>query len=425
VTIDFWPDCGHHLLQADERGWLQPTPAYLAAWMVRPELALVGESCRAEIALHEALRRDPLRPVPARELAALQDADARENYGHFLGLRDALLQAGTLQGWLLQLWRQRAIRVPPLFIDLIVQAVVRGLLDGENAFEARAGELLFRTQRISTHEGRRLAGDRETLDLQRDTRGFGDLGRLLAQAALPVRAQQMQVLQADTAAAYWAEASRPGGRHTFLLDLTHEVRQELGHGMSFQLTLAHSGLKALATVLERWVRQLLGVSVHITPLQKVDDAGWRWHLGLDAAPAQPVPAGLRRCRRDAPRCRRQAGLSGPDGNDRASPAAEAPEPAVESATGGLRLALTLIKSSGLRPCRWHDKHCYTGSGQERVPNPTGAGAAEGAEGGQGATSNAQAKGLTRSPHWREATRHTRAAHRRGKACQPPRAMGQC
>ena len=67
-----------------------------------------------------------------------------------------------------------------------------------------------------------------------------------------------------------------------MLDLTHEVRQELGHGLSFQLTLAHSGLKALARVLERWVRQLLGVAVHITPLQKVDDALWRWHLGLDA-----------------------------------------------------------------------------------------------------------------------------------------------
>ena len=282
MTFDFWPDCGHHLLQADERGWLQPTPAYLAAWMARPELALVPESCRAEAALHEALRRDPMRPVPARELAALQDADARDNYTHFISLRDALLQAGTLQGWLLQQWRQGPIRVPPLFIDLIVQAVVRGLLDGENAFEARAGELLFRTQRISTHEGRRLAGDQETLDLQRETLGFGDLGRLLAQAALPVRAQQMQVLQADTAAAYWAEARRAGGRHNFLLDLTHEVRQELGHGLSFQLTLAHSGLKALARVLERWVRQLLGVAVHITPLQKVDDALWRWHLGLDA-----------------------------------------------------------------------------------------------------------------------------------------------
>jgi hypothetical protein len=279
---DFWPDCGHALLQADERGWLRPTPAYLAAWLARPELALVPESCRAEIALHEALKREPLRPVAPKELAALKDADARENYGHFIALRDALLQAGTLQAWLLQLWRGGPIRVPPLFIDLIVQAVVRGLLDGRNAFEARAAEMLFRTQRLSSHEGHLLAGDKETLDLQRETAGFGDLGRLLAQAALPVKAVQMQVLQADTQAAYWAEASRAGGRHNFLLDLTHDITQELGHGLAFHLTHAHSGLKALAAVLERWVQHLLGVAVHIQPLRQIDDAQWRWHLGLDA-----------------------------------------------------------------------------------------------------------------------------------------------
>ena len=282
MTSDFWPDSGHHLLQGDERGWLRPTPAYLAAWLARPELALVPESCRAETALHQALKNDPLRPVPPRELAALQDPDARENYGHFLALRDALLHAGTLQAWLLQLWRGGPIRVPPLFIDLIVQAVVQGLLDGQNAFEARAAQMLFRTQRLSTHEGHLLAGDKETLDLQRETFGFGDLGRLLAQAALPLKAQQMQVLQTDNAAAYWAEASRPGGRHVFLLDLTHQIKQELGHGLAFHLTHAHSGLKALASVLERWVQHLLGVAVHMEPLQKIDDAQWRWHLGLDA-----------------------------------------------------------------------------------------------------------------------------------------------
>ena len=296
---DFWPACGHQLLQRSLEGWHQPTPAWLTAWMARPELALVAESCRAEIRLHEGLTADPLRPVGPRELAALKDADARENYGHFLSLRDALLQAGTLEAWLLALWRGGPIRVPPLFIDLVVQAVLRGLLEGDGggdgdgdgggdagahtatAFEARAAEMLFRTQRLSTHEGRLLAGDKETLDLQRETHGFGDLGRLLAQAAQPLRAAEMQVLQAGSQAAYWAEAAKPAGRHLFLLDLTHEIRQELGHGLAFHLTHAHSGLKALAAVLQRWVRHLLGVAVQITPLQKIDDAQWRWHLGLD------------------------------------------------------------------------------------------------------------------------------------------------
>jgi Family of unknown function (DUF6352) len=287
VTTDFWPACGHTLLDTNAEGWLVPTPAYLAAWLARPELALVAESCRAETRLHEALQRDPLRPVPAAELAALQDADARENYTHFLALRNALLQAGTLEAWLLGLWRSGRVTVPPLFIDLVVQAVLRGLLDGAeddapSAFEARAAEMLFRTQRLSTHEGRLLAGDKETLDLQRETHGFGDLGRLLAQAAQPLKAVQMQVLQPDNAAAYWAEAAKPGGRHSFLLDLTHEIKQELGHGLEFRLTHAHSGLKALSQVLERWLRHLLGVDVRIAPLQKIDDPQWRWHLGLDA-----------------------------------------------------------------------------------------------------------------------------------------------
>ena len=283
MTPDFWPACGWRLLQRNAQGWLVPTPAYLAAWLARPELALVAESCGAEIALHEALRADPLRPVAAPELAALTDADARANYGHFLALRDALLAAGTLEGWLLGLWRGGRIRVPPLFIDIVVQAVLRGMLDGsDDAFAVRAAEMLFRPQRLSRVDGRLLAGDRDTLDLQRETHGFGDLGRLLAQAQQAVKAVQMQVLQPDAQAAYWAEAARPGGRHAFLLDLTHDIKQELGHGLAFHLTNAHSGLKALAEVLEHWVQHLLGVKVHIEPRQRIDDAQWRWHVGLDA-----------------------------------------------------------------------------------------------------------------------------------------------
>lgn len=282
MTTDFWPACGYTLLERDSEGWLRPTPAWLAAWLARPELALVPESCGAETRLHDALQRDPLRHVTEAQLAALKDEDARENYAHFLQLRDALAQAGTLEGWLLALWRSGAVRVPPLFIDLVVQAVLRGLLDGcDDAFEARAAEMLFRPQRISTHENRLLAGDRETLDLQRETHGFGDLGRLLVQAAQPLKVVQLQVLQADNAPAWWAEAALDSGRHSFLLDLTHEITQDLGHGLEFHLTHAHSGLKALSRVLERWVAHLLGVQVRIEPLRQVADPQWRWHLGLD------------------------------------------------------------------------------------------------------------------------------------------------
>lgn len=281
VSTDFWPACGHVHLARQAQGWLVPTPAWFLAWLDRPELALVPESCRAEIALHEALRRDPLRPVSAADLQALADADARENHGHFLALRDGLLAAGTLEAWLLALWRTGVVNTPPLFIDTVLQCVLRGLLEGnDDAFQVRAAEMLFRPQRLSTHEGRLLAGDRDTLDLQRETHGFGDIGRLLAQAQQPLKAVQLQVLTADSAAAYWQAAA--AGRHSFLLDLTHEIRQELGHGLAFHLTAARSGLKALAALLERWTAHMLGVPVRIEPLQRIDDANWRWHLGLDA-----------------------------------------------------------------------------------------------------------------------------------------------
>lgn len=290
MYTDFWPACGYPLLARNPHGWLMPTDAWLLRLYARPELALIEESCAAEVALHQALQQQPTQPVSAAQLGQLRDADARENWGHVLAFRDALLAAGSLEGWLLALFRSGHITVPPVFIDQVVQTILRGLLDeSHDAFAARAAELFFRPQRLSRHEGRLLAGDQATLDLQNETGGFGDLGRLLAQAQLPLKATQMQVLSAghgddtnDTQAAYWADAKRPQPRHAFLLDLTHEIKQELGHGITFHLTHAHSGLKALATLMERWVGHLLGVQIKVTPLQRIDDALWRWHVGLDA-----------------------------------------------------------------------------------------------------------------------------------------------
>ncbi len=290
MEANLWPACGAAWLKPDAQGWLQPTPDYFKAWLTRPELELVPESCRAETALHQLLQADPLRAVPDRELAAVKDDDVRDNYRHFIALRSGLLQAGSLQGWLLALWRGGNRGTPPVFIEQVVQAVVRQLLQGTpddaqpqpDAFTARAAEMLFREQRVSQQEGRWLTGDRAMLDLQHETQGFGDLGRLLAQAQQPLRAAEMQVLQPGNAHAYWAEATQPGpGRHSFLLDLTHTIAQDLGHNLVFKLTQAHSGLQGLAQVLQRWVQHLLGVQVSITPLEKVDDPQWRWHVGLD------------------------------------------------------------------------------------------------------------------------------------------------
>lgn len=277
-STDFWPPCGFHSLVRDARGWLVPTETYFQWILARPELALVPESCAAEMALHQSLATSPLRPVAPQELMALVDDDARENYAVFLRFRDALVNAGTLEAYYLQLMRSAAVNVPAVFIDAVVQALLRNLLDDCNdAFEARAAEMLFRPQRITVHEGQMLAGDRATLDLLNETAGLGDMGRLLLESGALQPRIDMQVLSADNALQYWQGSER----YRFLLDLTHELQQDLSHGLTFKMTSARSGLKALARVLERWVQHFLGVQVRIEPVHQVTDSAWRWHVGLD------------------------------------------------------------------------------------------------------------------------------------------------
>lgn len=275
---DFWPGSGYADTQRDVRGWLVPNDGFVRSLLARPELALVPESCPAEVALHDALQAAPLRPVPTAELAAFEDDDARENYTVFLRFRDGLRQAGTLEAYYLQLMRSGAVDVPAVFVDAVVQALLRNVLDDcADAFEARAAEMLFRPQRITLQEGQMLAGDRDTLDMLHETAGLGDVGRLLRQSGVLQPTAQVQVLSADNAAQYWQASDR----YLFLLDLTHELTQDLSHGLTLKLTHARSGLKALARVLERWVAHLLGVQVQIEPAHQISDAAWRWHVGLD------------------------------------------------------------------------------------------------------------------------------------------------
>lgn len=277
-TADFWPSSGHGELHRTTRGWLQASPAWLRRWLARPELALVDESCAAERALHAALVEHPECPVTAVELAALQDTDARSNYAAFVEFRDGLVAAGSFEAWYLAQIRSPRVSAAPVFITGVVHAIVRHLLDdGADAFQARAAELLFRPQRVTTTEGRLLSADLAVIDMLNETAGLGTLGRLLveAQAVQPTR---MQVLSADNMHDYWPRAER----HELLLDLTHEISNDLGHGLVLKMARVHSGLAALARVLEKWTAHFLGAGVRITPLPSIDDPAWRWHIGLDA-----------------------------------------------------------------------------------------------------------------------------------------------
>ena len=282
----FWTGCGHQHLRRNAQGWLQPTPEYWRLWLQRPELAPVSESCPAERRLHQALQEAPGTPVTPAELAAIADEDARANLAVFLRFRDEVEAAGTLESAYLAWMRGGQIALPPLFIDTVVQAIVSQLLaDTQDAWTWRAAELLFRRQRITVQNGRVLAGDSDTLDRLQANAGLGEMGRLLQQAGAALKDLQVQVLHADNAARYVAQCLVPReglGRHTFLLDMTHALHNALPHGLVLKLVNARSGLQALSGVLARWVRHFLGVAVQITPVQKVDDPAWRWHVGLDA-----------------------------------------------------------------------------------------------------------------------------------------------
>jgi len=260
--IDFWRSSGFHFLDRDDSGRLLVTDAYLKAYLARPELAPIEESCDAERALHAGLLRNPREAVSAKRLAALADPDARENYEVALRYRDWLIRHGTLDAALVDLARNGNPGFPPLFVDQMTHALLRGLLDGaSDPMRPRAAELLFRPQKISLVDGAIMAADEETVEMHAAGGGFGDLGRLIVESGAPVRSIELDVLTEANADLYWPRSDR----FDTVLDLT----------------FGRPGQDALARVLEAWVAHFLGAAVRIQPVASISDERWSWHVGLD------------------------------------------------------------------------------------------------------------------------------------------------
>ena len=247
----------------DSDGRLRVTDDFLRAYYRRPELSPVEESCAAERALHESLLDAPRAPIADAEIARVADADARENYRLMLDFRDRLLGAKTIEDAYRSVFLEEDTRMAPLFLDHLVHVIVRNLLDGtDDPLRARAGELLFRGQKINIAAGAIMAADAETVDMYATTGGFGGLGELVSQAKTELRSINLDVLGEANAELYWARADA----HDTVLDLS----------------FGHAGLDALCRVLETWVAHLLAVRVRIQPVERVRDERWVWHLGLDA-----------------------------------------------------------------------------------------------------------------------------------------------
>ncbi|HWV52127.1 DUF6352 family protein [Pseudorhodoplanes sp.] len=254
---DFWIACGHHLLDRNESGGLVVTDDFLKVYLARPELVPPPDACEAEKALYAALMAQPQRRVAPDEIAAIADADARENWAFMLAFRDHLLRHPTLEAAYVDLVRNGAGRIPPIFINQLVHVILRNALDGcEDPYVLRAAELFFRPQRLTLHEGSLIAADEETIS----GTGATPASPLVSMLGIPAQAD-IDVMNDDNAEQYFEHS-----------DLFHSA---------IDLTAGRRGLEALAQVLTRWISHLLAVDVTIEPLVEMRDVNLVWYVGLD------------------------------------------------------------------------------------------------------------------------------------------------
>ncbi|HEX6412425.1 MAG TPA: DUF6352 family protein [Burkholderiales bacterium] len=259
MPTEFWRNSGFHLLERDAAGRLRVTDDFLRAYYLRPEIHPVEESGDGERRVHAALMEDPRRSI---DLAAIEDPDARDNYRIVLDFRRKLLEAGTVEGCYLALFRA-PIDIPPMFIDQLAHVVLRNVLDGtDDPLKLRAGELFFRDQKATIQDGHVLLADLETVEMHASGHRYGSIGRLIIEAQGELATANLDVLDRNNAALYWERESR--------------------HDTVISLTYGRPALDALCRVIEAWVFHFLKTEVRVTPIRKIDEERWAWHIGLDA-----------------------------------------------------------------------------------------------------------------------------------------------
>ncbi len=262
---EFWVSSGHLLLERNADGGLAITDEFLKAYLARPEIVPPDDACPAERALHARLLIAPTDPVAERDIDAIQDTDARENWRVLIGFRDRLIRHGTVEGAYLSLVRGGVGATPKMFLDQLVHVILRNALDGEtDSFVLRAAELFFRPQRLSIHDGRLLLADEEVVDGRRD-------------AVAPAHALHASPLTAMFGAATSGELD------VLTLDNASDYRAR-SDAFDMALDFAEDGAarRALGSVIERWIGHLLGVGVEVRSLPRIDDSDWAWFVGLDA-----------------------------------------------------------------------------------------------------------------------------------------------
>jgi len=258
---EFWVASGHHLTHRADHGGLVATPELIVAYLARPELMPPADACEAERNLHAALLADPLRPASTADIAALADADARENWTFMVNFRDRLVAAPSLEALYTALARNGAGDLPPIFLSQLCQLILRNALEGcDDPYTLRAAELFYRSQLATVHDGALLLADAEVVEAQQHAQR--DLHSSPLTAMLQPNAfGEMDVMDDENAWTYWSRSDA----HAMVMNIGGNPNARAG----------------LCRVIERWVGHLLGVVVSVETVASIEDRDWRWFVGLD------------------------------------------------------------------------------------------------------------------------------------------------
>jgi hypothetical protein len=255
---EFWVSSGHLLLQRNESGHLAITDEFLKAFYARPEVLPPPEACNAERSLHARLMIAPSDLVTADEIGTIIDPDARENWQMLIAFRDLLVSAETLEAAYLRLVKGGMGRTPPIFVNQLVHAILRNILDEEeNAFVLRAAEMFFRAQRLTINDGVLLLADEETVDGAKVDHHASPLVAMFGEQA----AKDLDVLIGDNAEGYRARSD--------------------AFDMVMDFGLDKEARAALGAVIERWLAHLTGLTANVRVVADIHDKDWSWFIGLD------------------------------------------------------------------------------------------------------------------------------------------------
>ena len=260
---EFWVSSGHHLTRRTEGGGLAVTDELLLAYLARAELMPPAEACEAERALHASLMEQPRRVVSASDIGGLADPDAQENWQVMIAFRDRLLAAPSIEAAYLDLARRGTGNTPPLLLNHMVHLILRNALDEcADPHVLRAGELFFRPQRASLHDGTAILADAEIIDMQEQGKRQSPLVAMLGLETI----SELDILSDENAWTYWSRSDA----FTMVLNIGSDPRARA----------------ALARVIEIWIRHLMNIDVQVEPLAAIEDQDWRWFIGLDAEATQ-------------------------------------------------------------------------------------------------------------------------------------------